>query len=48
VKITHQPATGKIVCLIAFSPVTLFSKIENIKVKVKYGFVLHTGLSFEI
>jgi hypothetical protein len=34
-------STGQIASLIAFS----FFKNENVKVKVKYGFVLHTGFA---
>jgi hypothetical protein len=35
--IPQQPGTGQIVRLIALD--------ENVKVKVKYDFVLHTGLA---
>ena len=41
--ILQQPGTGEIACLIAFPPSYFVFKIENVKVKVKYGFVLHTG-----
>ena len=40
--------TGQIARLIAFFSSYFVFKIENVKVKVKYGFVLHTGLSFAI
>ena len=45
--IPQQPGTGQIAHLIAFSPRLLcVVKNENVKVKVKYGFVLHTGLAY--
>ena len=37
-------AAWKIARLIAFFPGQLCFKSENVKVKVKYGFLLHTGL----
>jgi hypothetical protein len=40
--------TGQIACLIAFYPDYFVFKNENVNVKVKYGFVLYTGLSFAI
>ena len=39
---------AQIARLIAFFSGYFVFKIENVKVKVKYGFVLHTGLSFAI
>jgi hypothetical protein len=36
-------ASGKLSRLIAFSPGYFVFKNENVKVKVKYGFVLHAG-----
>jgi len=38
-------ASGKLSRLIAFSPGYFVFKNENVKVKVKYGFVLHTGFA---
>jgi hypothetical protein len=35
--IPQQPGTGRIACLIAFSPSSFVIKKENVKVKVKYG-----------
>jgi hypothetical protein len=43
--IPEQPGTGQIVRLIAFSRGYFVFKNENVKVKVKYGFVLHTGFT---
>jgi len=43
--IPQQPGTGLIARLIAFPPGYFVVKNENVKVKVKYGFVLHTGLA---
>jgi hypothetical protein len=37
--------TGQIARLIEFFPSYLVFKKENVKVKVNYGFVLHTGFS---
>jgi hypothetical protein len=41
-------STGQIASLIPFFSPLLCFKNENVKVKVKYGFVLHTGLSFAL
>ena len=41
--IPEQPATGQIACLIAVPPSYFVLQNENVKVKVKYGFVFHTG-----
>ena len=46
--IPQQPSTGLIAGLIPFFSPLLCFKNENVKVKVKYGFVLHTGLSFAL
>jgi hypothetical protein len=46
--IPQQPSTGQIASLIPFFSPLLCFKNENVKVKVKYGFVLHTGLSFAL
>jgi hypothetical protein len=35
-------------CILSPATGYFFFKNENVKVKVKYGFVLHTGLSFAI
>jgi hypothetical protein len=43
--IPPQPGTGQIARLIAFSRGYFVFKNENVKVKVKYGFVLHTGFA---
>jgi hypothetical protein len=43
--ITQQSDTAQIAHLIAFPPRYFVVKNENVKVKVKYGFVLHTGLA---
>jgi len=42
---SKQPSTGQISSLIAFSPGYFVFKNEKVKVKVKYGFVLYTGLT---
>jgi hypothetical protein len=42
--IPQQPSTVQIGRLIEFPPCYFVFKNENVKVKVKYGFVLHTGL----
>jgi len=46
--IPQQPGTGQIACLITFFPRLLCFQNENVKVTVKYGFALHTGLSFAL
>jgi hypothetical protein len=47
--ILQQPGTGHFIArLIAFSPGYFVFKNENVKVKVKYDFVLYTDLSFAI
>jgi len=43
--IPQQPGNGQIARLAAFFPGYFVLKIENVKVKVKYSFVLHTGLA---
>jgi hypothetical protein len=43
--IPQQPGTGQIVRLIAFPTGYFVFKNENVKVKVKYSFVLRTGLA---
>jgi hypothetical protein len=42
--IPEQPGTGKIARLIAVFPSYFVFKNENVKVKVKYGFVLYLGI----
>jgi hypothetical protein len=37
--------TRQIACLIALTPGYFVFKNENVKVKVKYSFVLHTGFA---
>jgi hypothetical protein len=46
--IPKQPGTGQIVRLIAFFSGYFVFKNENVKEKVKYGFVLYTGLPFAV
>jgi hypothetical protein len=46
--IPEQPGTGKIARLIAVFPSYFVFKNENVKVKVKYGFVLYLGLPFVV
>ena len=43
----HSAAAGHRAncCLLAFFPWLLCFKNENVKLKVRYGFVLHTGLT---
>ena len=43
--IPQQLANRQIACLILFSYGYFAFKKENVKVKVKYGFVLHTGFA---
>jgi len=43
--IPQQPGTGQIGRLIEFFPGFFVFKNENVKVKVEYGFVLHTGFA---
>jgi hypothetical protein len=43
--IPQQLGTRQIARLIAFSQGYFVFKNENVKVKVKYGFVLHTGFA---
>ena len=43
--ILQQPGTRQIACLIALTPGYFVFKNENVKVKVKYSFVLHTGFA---
>jgi hypothetical protein len=44
-KLSQQPGTSQISRLIAFFPSYFAFKNENVKVKVKYGFVFHTGFA---
>lgn len=45
----HSTAAGnRVNCHLFFPQATLFSKNKNVKVKVKYGYVLYTGLSFAL
>ena len=43
--IPQQPGIGQIARLIAFFLGYFVFKNENVKMKVKYGFVLHTGFA---
>jgi len=46
--IPQQLGTKQIAGLIAFSPGHFVFKNKNVKVKVKYGFVLHTGSPLQL